>query len=298
MHIDAAKRNEIDAVAVSFVETVLGSNPSGAFDRLSKPAQAATTPQQFDAVGQVVRKFEPKNVALQHTYLIQLKGKSPGRVVCATDLTKPDGWESLEAESVPEQAHVLLSADMVNNKLAIAMWLVPEDKGWKVQDFRVNVSTLADKDSVQLLQLARAQKEAKHSFNAALLYAAAAQTANRGPSFQLGISQSISEEMARLTVPDEIKGQPPFLWKNGETTYTVMNLAPTAIGGKLYVVITHEVSPWQSNEQVDGWNKQLLTYFKHRFPEYTDTFAGLVARATERGSNRGYGTVDEPSSQR
>ena len=294
-HIDAAKRTQIDAVAVSFVEAVLGSN-SSAFDRLTKPAQAAITPPQFDAVGQMVRKFEPKNVTVQHTYLIQLKGKSPGRVVCATDLTKPDGWESLEAESVPEQAYVLFSADMVNNKLAIAMWLIPDDKGWKIQDFRLNVSTLADKDSMQLLQLARTQQESKHSFNAALLYAAAAQTANRGPSFQLGISQTISEEMAKLTVPDEIKGQPPFLWKTEETTYKVINLAPTAIGGKLYVVINHEVSPWQSNEQVDGWNKQLLTYFKHRFPEYTDTFAGLVARATERGSNRGYGTVDETPS--
>jgi hypothetical protein len=294
-HIDATKRNEIDAVAMSFVQAVLGSTPNTAFDRLSKEAQASTTPQQFDAVGQIVRKFEPKNVTLQHTYLIQLKGKSPGRVVCATDLAKPDGWESVEAESVPEQAHVLLSAEMVNNKLAIAMWLIPDDKGWKIQDFRVNVSTLADKDSMQLLQLAKAQQEAKHSFNAALLYAAAAQTVNRGPSFQLGISQSISEEMSKLTVPDEIKGQPPFLWKNGETTYKVMSIAPTAIGGKLYVVITHEVPPWQSNEQVDGWNKQLLAYFKHRFPEYTDIFAGIVARATERGSNRGYGTVDETS---
>jgi hypothetical protein len=294
-HIDASKRNDIDAVAVSFVEAVLSPNPSSAFGRLSKPAQATTTPQQFDAVGQIVRKFEPKNVTLQHTYLIQLKGKSPGRVVCATDLTKPDGWESLEAESVPEQAHVLLSADMVNNKLAIAMWLIPDDRGWKVQDFRVNVSTLADKDSMHLLQLARVQQEAKHNFNAALLYAAAAQTANRGPSFQLGLSQSISEEMAKLAVPDEIKGPPPFLWKNGETTYKVINLAPTAIGGKLYVVISYEVSPWQSNEQVDGWNKELLAYFKHRFPEYTDTFGGLVARATERASNRGFGTVDETS---
>lgn len=216
-HIDAAKRNAIDAVAVSFVETVLGSSPSNAFDRLSKPAQEAITPQQFDAVGQMVRKFEPKNVTLQHTYLIHLKGKSPGRIVCATDLTKPEGWESLEAEGVPEQAYVLLSADTINNKLAIAMWLIPDDKGWKIQDFRVNVSTLADKDSIQLLQLARAQQEAKHNFNAALLYSAAAQTANRGPSFQLGISQSISEEMAKFTVPDEIKGQPPFLWQNGET---------------------------------------------------------------------------------
>ena len=62
--------------------------------------------------------------------------------------------------------------------------------------------------------------------------------------------------------------------------------------------MTLPVSPWQSNEEVDGWNKQLLTYFKHRFPEYTDTFAGVVARATERGSNRGFGTVDDASASK
>ena len=181
------------------------------------------------------------------------------------------------------------------HKLAIAVWLVPERNGWKVQSFRANVSTLADKDSKQLWELARAQQALKHSFNAALLYAAAAQTANRGPSFQLGIMQSISNQMSSLTVPDEIKGQPPFLWKNGETTYKVATVGPMAIGGKIYVVMNHEVSPWQTNEQVDGWNKELLSYFKHRFPEYSDAFAGLVARATERGSNRGFGTVEELS---
>jgi hypothetical protein len=124
------------------------------------------------------------------------------------------------------------------------------------------------------------------------LYAAAAQTADRGPNFQLGIVQSISDEMSKLTVPPEIKGQAPFFWKNGETTYKVASVGPIAVGGKIYVIIVHEVSPWQSNEQVDGWNKELLSYFKRRFPEYSDFFAGLVARANERGSNRGYGTVE------
>jgi hypothetical protein len=160
----------------------------------------------------------------------------------------------------------------------------------------LNVSTLADKDSLQLWALARTQQARQHSFNAALLYAAAAQTADRGPNFQLGIALSISDEMSKLTAPPEIQGQPPFFWKNGETTYKVASVGPIAVGGKIYVVIVHEVSPWQSDEQVDGWNKDLLRYFKHRFPEYSDFFAGLVARATERGSNRGYGTVEELSS--
>jgi len=157
-HIDAAKRKTIETVAMNFIEAVLGPSPPVAFDFLSKPAQAETTSQQFDGVEAVIRRFEPKNVTLQHTCFIELKGKSPGRVVCATDLSKPDGWESVEAESVPEPAHVLLSADTVNNKLAIAVWLVREQNDWKVQSFRVNVSTLADQDSNQLWELARAQR--------------------------------------------------------------------------------------------------------------------------------------------
>ena len=82
--------------------------------------------------------------------------------------------------------------------------------------------------------------------------------------------------MSKLTFPTDIQGQPKFLWKTGETTYTKSRRG-------------------KSNEQVDGWNKQLLTYFKGHFPEYSDVFAGLVARATERGSGRGYGTVEELS---
>ena len=293
-HIDAAKKKTIDSFAMDFVQTLLGPTPSGAFDLMTKAGQAETTRQQLNGAAlTIVRQFEPKNVTLQHTYLIELKGKSPGRVVCATDLSKPNGWESLSAESVPEQAHVLLSADTRNNELAIVVWLVPEQSEWKVHSFRLNVSTLADKDSLQLWELARTQQGRQHSFNADLLYTAAAQTADRGPNFQLGITQKISEDLSNLTVPAEIKGQPPFFWKDGETVYKVMSVGPIAVGGKVYVIIVHEVSPWQSDGQVDGWNKELLKWFKLRFPEYSDVFAGLVARATERGSNRGYGTVEE-----
>jgi len=293
-HIETEKKKTIDAVAMNFIQAILGSSTSAAFDFMLKAGQAETTRQQMDGTAAaIIRQFQPKNVALQHTYLIGLKGKSPGRVVCATDLSKPDSWESLAVDNIPEQAHVLLSADTINNKLAFAVWLVPEQGEWKVQSFRLNVSTLADKDSLQLWELARAQQARQHSFNAALLYAAAAQTADRGPNFQLGIAQSISEEMSKLTVPAEIKGQPPFFWKSSEARYKVASVGPIAVAGKIYVSIVHEVSPWQSNEQVDGWNRELLTYFKHRFPEYSDVFAGLVARATERGTSRGYGTVEE-----
>ena len=119
---------------------------------------------------------------------------------------------------------MVLSADARNNKLAFVVWLVPEQGEWKVQSFHLNISSLADKDSLQLWELARTQQARQHSFNAALLYAAAAQTGDRGPNFQLGITQLISSDMSKLAVPAEIKGQPPFLWKDGGITYRVANV--------------------------------------------------------------------------
>jgi hypothetical protein len=144
---------------------------------------------------------------------------------------------------------------------------------------------------MQLWEAARRQNQRGHKLNAALLYAAAGQTADRGPNFQMGITKSIAEDMSRLDGPTEVQGQPPFLWKVGTRTWRVLNVSSIAVGGKIYVVISHEVASWQAESQVDGRNRELLAYFKSRFPECPEAFAGLVARATEQGGNRGYGTV-------
>ena len=194
---------------------------------------------------------------------------------------------------MPEQAYALLSAQAGNNSLAITMWLVPEQTGWRVQSFWINISTLADQGPMQLWEAARKQNQRGHKLNATLLYAAAGQIANRGPNFQMGITQSISEDMSHLDRPAEVQGQPPFVWKSGNKTWKVLNVGPIAVGGRIYVMILHEVPTWQTDSQADGLNKELLAYFKGRFPECPEVFAGVVVRAREQGSNRVYGTVDE-----
>lgn len=289
----------MDSAAMAFAGLLLGPNPSAAYDLFSKEGQQGTTREQIATDGQTfIRQFEPKNLSVRHTYLMNLFGKSPGRIVCGTDFTKPDGWESVGAADIPEQGHVLLSADVTNAHAAIAVWLVPENNNWKVQSFWLNISSLGDKDSTQLWELANVQKARGHNFNAVMLYVAASQTANRGPNFQMGITQRISEDSADLVIPADLKGQPPFLWKSGDTIFKVLSYGPVAIGGKDYIFVVHEVAPWETDGQVDGWNKQLLSYFKQRFPEYSEIFAGIVVRAKERGTNRLYGTVEEtPSSK-
>ena len=295
-HINPTKKQAIDAAARVFVETLLGPTPDAAFDELSQEGQRDLSRAKLGAQAEaLIQQFKPTNLTVQHTYFIELTGKSPGRVLCAADLSGPDGWESLAASDMPEQAHVAMSADTRNNQLAFTLWMVPEQNAWKVQSFWMNVQTLADKGPMELFELAQTQNAMDHKFNAALLYAAALQTTNRGPNFQVGLGQSIRQEMSKLALPAEIQGEPPFSWTQDSTTYKVLSVGPVAIGGKIYVTIVNEVGPWQSDQQVDGWNKRLLAYFKQRFPEYSAVFAGVIVRARERGSNRAYGTVEQVS---
>ncbi|HTW78721.1 MAG TPA: hypothetical protein VME23_04150 [Terracidiphilus sp.] len=297
-HISAGTRDSVDSVAQHFAERLLGQDPALAYDMMSDAGKQQVTREQLSAqMAALVQQFEPTNLQVQHTYLIDIKGKSPGRVVCATDSSKSTEWESLSATDVPEQAHVLLSADTRNNKIVFAVWLVSEQGAWKVQSIWMNVATLADKGSEQLLELARAQKKKDHMFNAALLYAAAGQTANRGPNIQLGVANDIAEEASQLSLPIELQGQPPFTWKTPDGTFQVMNVGPIAVGGKIYVMIQHEAPAWPNDKAADELNKKLLAYFKGRFPEYTDLFSGVVVRVHERGGSHGYGTVEDLSTQ-
>jgi hypothetical protein len=292
--IPSEKRTAFELVAMDFVHKLLGTNPETVFDMMSEDGKKSGTREGLKTVAtETFQKMQLRSLSPLHTYSIELKGQSPGRIVCGNDLSKPDGWESLEAANAPEQAHVLISAKTVNNLMVVSVWLVPEQGAWKVQSFWMNAASMADLDSIKMRELAQAQQAKGHNFNAVILYTTAAQLARRGPSVQLGIAQVIADDLAKLPVPSEIRGPAPFFWKDGEKTYKVLNVGPIAVGGKIYMMLVQEVAPWQSNAQVDGWNQELLRYFKKRFPEYSDSFAGLVARAHERGSNRGFGTVEE-----
>jgi hypothetical protein len=292
-HIPAAKKAQIDSAAMKFMDAVLASNTTAAHELLSTQGKSNVSFDQMSQAIAAMNHLEPGAPAIQHTYFITLQGTSPGSILCAADLTKPHESYSVGAASVPEQAHVILFSETRNNTLALTVWLLLEQDQWKVQSFWMNVATLGNMDSRKLWELGRSQAAKDHMFNASLLYASAVQASNRGPTFQMALARSIEEDAAKLKVPTEIQGPPPYSWKENEATYKVNNVGPIAIAGKLYVVIVHEVCPWESDAQVDGWNKQLLSYFKQRFPEYSDVFAGLVARALEQGTNRGYGTVEE-----
>ena len=78
-------------------------------------------------------------------------------------------------------------------------------------------------------------------------------------------------------------------------SFAVARLSSIAIGGKLYLVIAQEVSPWKDSKEIEQKNRSLIKLFADRFPEYSSVFGGFVAEATERGGTNGWRTVSDNS---
>jgi hypothetical protein len=260
----------------------------------------------------LLQELQPQNVKVQHLYVIDAGANTvssnststtverddvPERLVCGNNPEMPDAWVSVAITRDSEQAYVLASADSTNHKLALTIWLARQQNKWKVHGFSFSIATLGDKGPVDLWDLARAEKFRGHQLNSALLFAAAEDLVDRGPYLRLGIQSKILQEAASFVKPDAIAGLPPFLWRANQTTWKVLNVALAADGGKIHVVISHEVGHWQSDDQVDDWNRALLAYFRNRFPEYAEVFSGVVAVALEPGTKRSHRTVDEEPRQ-
>jgi hypothetical protein len=291
--VEGTKRGLIVQAGVSFMEALLGKDPGSAFDLFSKEEQAEITrPRLVEMAAGFHKLFEPKGLTVDHTYLIRLKGQAPGRVVCARDLSRADGWSSVKVASTPEQAYVLASANSQNERLAITIWSVPEEGVWKIQAFSIYTSSLGRQDAAHILELARTQQGLSHNLNALLLYFAAAAISDRGPLLQLGTVQPILTEYSKANRPPEMAGTPPWYWKNDQKVFKILQIGSLGIAGKIYIVIDHEVPPKTSNEEMEHVNRDLLAHFKRVFPEHADIFAGLLARAHEQGTDKGYSTVD------
>jgi hypothetical protein len=296
------REQEIYRAALNYVKELLGNDVGGAFEAMSKEGRKALTRDQLATAARVLQEFKPQHINVQHWYVIELGSKTGAspiedepleRVVCGNNPEKPDGWVSVAVTNDPEQAYVVFSADSTNHELALTAWLVRQGNQWMVYGFSFSLATLGSKGPIELWEQARAERRRGHQLNGVLLFGAAEDLVDRGSYFTLGIQSKILQDAPTFVKPPELQGMPPYLWRTSQRTWKVLNVSLTASAGKIFVMISHEVEPWQSDDQVDSWNKALLFYFKSRFPEYSEVFAGLVANAYEQGTKRQYRTVDD-----
>jgi hypothetical protein len=293
--IPAKERAAADQAAMQFVQDALGPDPATAYALFTPDAKMNLTLEKFVTMfKQSVQPMAPfKNLHVAHTYLAKVPGGTQAQQVICGIISSPKTWVAVTAKPGPTQAHVILEAETLNNSWVFVLWLIPNEEAWLVQYVQALPSGMVGRSSEDLQNMAEAEKQKNHIFNAYILYAAAGQLAARGPFFQLGILPEIQENLSALRVPRELKGPPPFTWQFGQASFKVLNVGALGVNKKIYLKIDQELQPWAADKDADDKNHELISAFAKAFPEYKDVFSGLVVRAHEHGGPRGFGTVIE-----
>jgi hypothetical protein len=293
--IPTADRDAIERAALEFMNDVLGSHPDAAYGLMTKEGQTKITLTQFTAAVQAhVLSMAPfDNVHVTNAYLVNvLDGTQIQAVICG-EVVSNKTWVAVAAKAVPKQAHVVLAAHTRNYDWAFVLWLIPEQNAWRVENFYAGFTTTAGRTADQLWTMAREQNKKGHLFNANLLYTAAHALAARGPSFQLGISPDLEQDISKFVAPPELQGPPPHTWHVEGATYSITHVSIIGIGGQLNVIIDQQLSAWGGNEDADRRNRKLAEALAKMHPEYTEVFSGIVVRALKPDGSGGASTVYE-----
>ena len=292
-HIDAKKRAAIENTALTFVRSFLSPDTAPAYALLTDEAKQQGSEASFATLGQSIAKsLEPRNIRVDHVYLVHvLSSSASGTMVCG-ELDDPHHWVALTINGASEQAYAVVSADGVNNRVALPVWMTSGNGSWKIQATYLLLTSEADKTLDDIWKLGRTEKARGHAFNATVLYGTAV-LMSKNAIYQMGVFQPIMDEGSELKLPPEIDGGAPYFWHDGDRTYEVRTFQIMAIGGKLYLQFDWVPGAWPSDTAVDTTNKDVIAWFKRRFPEYKDVFAGIIMRAHKRDNSGGFTTVDD-----
>ena len=293
--IDRGTRDRVEQAARAFLTAAQNFTPNELPSMMTETGRKAINADQLGVISKMLRDFKLSNVRVEHSFLVHVVGSGAKTAVCGS-VADPAQRATLVLGDNAEQAFTVLLADAPNNVVAITFRLLPEKGKWLVNGFTFGAATLGDRDSSAVLEMARAEEQKGHRFNAGLLYEAAIEASVRGGYVRLGTADVAQEAAARLKVPAALSGNPPFHWSDGRANWEILSIGPMAIAGKLYVVINQKLSEWRSDNDADQSNKVLIQYFKHQFPEYRDVFCGVIARAHDPQIQHGFGTVEDSCS--
>ena len=295
----AKDRESVDQVALKFIQDALGPNTSDAYAAFTADAKESVPLQQFlSGFQNAIKPMGPfKDLRVVHTYVPKVTGGTQEQRVVCGNLSSSETWVAVNAKPGPAEAYVIVEGDTVNNTNGFVIWLIPEQGHWSVQYVHFATTAVVGKSADDLRKMAATENAKQHNFNSLILYAAALQLADRGPFFQLGIRPDIETAIGNVQRPPILQGEAPFVWHFDKSMFRVLNVAPIGVGGKIYLLVAHEIEPWAEDNEADRKNRDLIAAFAKAYPEYREAFAGLVVRAHERGGNRGFGTVDQNQKQ-
>ena len=287
-------RDVVDASAKTFVNAILDMKPHIASQIMVQDARnQAVATEGMRSLANYLHQTGPYNdLTLRHTYLPQTRGNGPDTMTRCGARAGTD-WVAVKITPCKAQAYVLLSAKTVNNDWAFVLWLEREGDLWHVRNMDVTPSSIVGHTPDDLLKLAREQRDRGNTLNAQMLYTGALFTSNRGKVYQLSVAEELEADLTKFGGVPELKEKPPFAWKLNGNTFTVSSVNVLGISGDLGLTFDVPLEQWKDNKDADQRNRMFLDAFRAAYPEYSQSFEFLVARAMKPDNSGGFSTVYE-----
>jgi hypothetical protein len=287
--IPGDQRAAVEATGLSFVHAILEGRADDAYGIFTTAMKSQLPAEQFAQMVAGARKSygAVQGLHVAHAYLVTDPAGGADKTVTCGAVGLPAEYVSVAVEPVALQAHLLIEGDIAGNGFTFVLWLI-HDRDWQVQNIYLGMTAMIGKSAADLWQMGRQQNERHHGFDAALLYGAADNLAERGPDFELALRPQLRAEMAKLKPPRALQGKTTLTWHLGDKTYTILAVGTVGVRQKLYLMINWQTTNWQNDQEVEARSKRLMTDFARVFPEYADVFAGVIMSAVEKESGRGY----------
>jgi len=287
--IPGDQRTALDATGLAFVQAVIEGRAEDAYEIFTSAMKHQLPADQFAQMVAGARKSYGaiQGLHVAHAYLLTDAGGGADKTVTCGAVGLPEEYVNVAVEPVPLQAHLLIEGDIAGNSFTFVLWLI-HGQDWQVQNIYLGMTEMIGKSAVDLWHMAREEEKRHHSFDAALLYGAADNLAERGPDLSLAIRPQLRAEMAALKPPRALQGKSTLTWHLGDKTYTILAVGPVGVRQRLYLMINWETTAWKDDQEVEARSKKLMTDFARVFPEYAAVFAGVIMSAVEKDSGRGY----------
>lgn len=237
------------------------------------------------------RRMGPVHGAVAHAYLLQFSSGAQhgtavpcGEVSAAAFINRGGAWKSGVVQFVePVRRH---------DERIVSVWMDFEHHAWRVRAVRFNLSKLNGRDAARLWSDGRAQRARGHLLNAMMLYAAANGLLDPEGFVQPSMAQAFRADRSTLPQLSELHPPLPALWAEGGQDFNITKLEFSGFdSGEVALIVDYRVEVWRGDENAAALNHILIDGFNKRYPEWPETFDGIIARANRPDGSGSWATV-------
>ena len=292
---DAATKASLDATGKRYFGMVANGD-AAALRQASIPSVA----NDFGGIERAIKDTQPKIAGTQPnvraTYLLQADGKeSLQRAEFLCGVFGKSGQTANSAVFVLNDlapgtyAVAILDA---NAKIPFTVSFVLQKEGadWMLGGFYAKPTQIAGHDGQWFWDKARELKEKGKAHSAWLYYLEARELLSPVPFMSTLATDKTYEEAQGLQPTDLPANGSSVDLPAGGKTYRLTNVYPVALGDDLDLVVKYQSANVSDTTAAYQNNVAVIKALVAKFPEFRETFAGVVARATE-ATGRDYGTL-------